>query len=71
MILVVGGSKGLGLEITKVFSETKKVKVIGRNFETFPVISSVEKINLDLLNDLEYDDLDKMFTNDSFEAILH
>ena len=69
MILVVGGSKGLGLEIAKIFSETKKVKVIGRTFETFPAISSVEKINLDLLNDLEYEDLDKKFTNDSFEAV--
>ena len=69
MILIVGGSKGLGLEIAKVFSETKKVKVIGRSFETFPAISSLEKINLDLLNDLQYDDLDKKFSNDSFEAI--
>ena len=69
MILVVGGSNGLGLEIAKVFSETKKVKVIGRSFETFPAISSLEKINLDLLNDLQYDDLDKKFSNDSFEAI--
>ena len=69
MILVVGGSKGLGLEIAKAFSETKNVNVMGMYFETLAVISSAKKINLDLLNDLEFDDLDKKFDNDSFEAI--
>ena len=70
MILVVGGSKGLGFEIAKVFSEKKDVKVIGRNFDKFPKNTSIEKIILDIVKaENNFHEIDNQISQKTIEAV--